>query len=344
MKLASAVLGLAMLAMAVIPLAHADRIGVRTVVVPVPERGIQIDVGLWYPAVSGGQSVLVGDNAVFRGAPAFEDAQVASGAYPLVLLSLGGLRAAPDLDSWIASRLAAQGFIVAVPRRPGPSDLDAAEAPHELWLRPADLSATLTALQHDPAWAATIDAERVGMLGFQLGGSSALALAGARMDAEDYARSCDQGGSGLDCAWFAKHGIDLHRLDAAQVECSHLDPRIKMVVAIDPELADAFTTDSLAGISIPVHIVNLGRPDPLLPGLNATALAAAIPAARYDVLPDATRFDAFSECKPEGAAILRDEGDDGSLCNGGTVARARVHDQLAQLISAAFKRHLQAGM
>jgi hypothetical protein len=169
MKFVSAIFGLAMLAMAAIPSAHADRIGVRSIVVPVPERGVQIDVRLWYSAAAGGRSVLIGDNAVFRGAPAFQDAQVASGAHPLILLSLGGLRAAPDLDSWIASQLAARGFIVAVPRRPGPRDLHAAEAPRELWLRPADLSATLTALQRDPFWAGTIDTARVGALGFQLG-------------------------------------------------------------------------------------------------------------------------------------------------------------------------------
>jgi predicted dienelactone hydrolase len=344
MKFVSAIFGLAMLAMAAIPSAHADRIGVRSIVVPVPERGVQIDVRLWYSAAAGGRSVLIGDNAVFRGAPAFQDAQVASGAHPLILLSLGGLRAAPDLDSWIASQLAARGFIVAVPRRPGPRDLHAAEAPRELWLRPADLSATLTALQRDPFWAGTIDTARVGALGFQLGGSSVLALAGARIDAEAYARSCDQGGSGLDCAWFAKDGVDLHRLDAEQLERSHLDRRIKTVIAVDPELAAAFSADSLAGISIPIHVINLGRPEQLLPALDAAALAASIPAARYEALLDATRFDAFSECKPKGAAILRDEGDDGSLCDGGTMARARVHDQLAQMISAAFRRHLQTGM
>ncbi|HEV8388262.1 MAG TPA: hypothetical protein VGQ35_00385 [Dongiaceae bacterium] len=343
MKFSFAVFSLAMLAIAAIAPAHADRIGIRKIAVPVPERGTEISVALWYPAAMGGEPILVGDNAVFRGAPAFQDAPIASGVFPVILLSHGGLRTGPSLDAWIASRLAAEGFIVAAPRRSGPG-LKAAEAVRELWLRPADLSAILTALQSDPAWASRIDAARVGALGFQLGGSSALALAGARLDAAAYARSCDDGGTGLDCEWFAKNGIDLNMIDAAPLERPHLDPRIKAVFVVDPELTGILTDQSLASISVPVNIINLGRPETMLPGLNAEGLEGRIPSARYELLPDATDFDAFNECKPQGAAILRDEGDDGGLCAGEPTAREAVHDQLGELISAAFRRQLQIGM
>jgi predicted dienelactone hydrolase len=189
-----------------------------------------------------------------------------------------------------------------------------------------------------------IDVQRVGALGFQLGGTSALALAGARLDADAYARSCDHGGTGLDCGWLAKNGIDLHKVDAAHVERSNRDPRIKAVIAVDPELADAFTAASLSAISIPVHIVNLGRTETMLPGLRAASLEERIAGARYEAIAVATHFDAFSMCKPEGAAVLRGEGDDESLCNGGARPREQVHDRLGMMISAAFKLHLQIGM
>jgi predicted dienelactone hydrolase len=342
MKLAFAVLCLAMLAIAAITPAHADRIGIREIAVPVPERETEISVLLWYPAAAGGEPVLVGDNAVFRGAPAFRDAPPAIGVFPVILLSHGGLRSAPGLDGWVAARLAAQGFIVAAPRLRG-ARLEAAEAVREIWLRPADLTATLTALHGDPVWGGRIDAARVGALGFQLGGSSALALAGARLDAAAYARSCDDG-TGLDCAWFARNGVDLHKVDAAQIERSHLDPRIKAVFVVDPELAGIFTDQSLASVSVPVHVTNLGRREAMLPGLNAESLEGRIPAARYALLPDATHFDAFSPCKPQGAAILRSEGDDDGLCAGDLAAREAVHDQLGTMISTAFRRGLQVGL
>jgi predicted dienelactone hydrolase len=319
----------------------ADRIGVRSIAMPSPERGMELSVTLWYPADTGGEPVLIGDSAVFRGTPAHRDAPMADGRFPVILLSHGGLRAAPNQDGWIASRLAAQGFVVATPQQPDPGRLSAADAVHEIWLRPGDLSATLTALERDPVLAGKIDAQEVGVIGFLLGGSSALALAGARRDAGAYAGSCDAGGAGLDCGWFAKSGVDLRKIDVVKMERSDLDPRIKAVISVDPEIAATFTAASLSGISIPVHIINLGRPDAMLPGLRASSLAQRIPDVRYDQMPDATHFDVFGVCKPEGPAIVRDEGDDEGLCTDGARPRTEIHAQLAAMIAASFKRHLQ---
>jgi predicted dienelactone hydrolase len=297
---------------------------------------------MWYPAGSGGTPVFIGDNAVFKGTPALQSAPIAEGSFPVILISHGGLRAAPNLGGWIAARLASEGFIVAVPQPPN-SGQDASDAIHEIWLRPADLSATLTALARDPALAGKIDGEKVGVLGFLLGGSSALAVVGARRDAQAYSRSCDPGEVGLDCGWFAKNQIDLHKIDPAQTERSNLDRRINAVVAIDPELTATFTTKSLSAISVPVTIVNLGRSDEMLPALYAESLTGRIPGARYTMISDATHFDSFSECKPAGAAILRDEGDGEDLCGEGTRPRAEIHEQLATMIAAEFKRSLHIG-
>ena len=64
---------LVLLAAAILPMKWAeasDAVGVRTLSVPVSERGGTMDVTLWYPATSGGQPVLVGDSALFQGVPA----------------------------------------------------------------------------------------------------------------------------------------------------------------------------------------------------------------------------------------------------------------------------------
>lgn len=183
-----------------------DTAGVRSMTVLAPERGMMRDVRVWYSAGAAGTAVSVGDNAVFQGAPARQDAAIAAGSFPLVLLAHGGLRSAPDSGAWIASRLATEGFVVAVPHPPQ-------LAPEELWLRPADLSATLTAVASDPTLWSRLDTQAVGVLGFQLGGTAALALVGARIDGQRYARSCDRGETGMDCAWFAskRHRPSWHR-------------------------------------------------------------------------------------------------------------------------------------
>lgn len=320
------------------PAIAANVVGYRTMSAQAPERGGTIDIALWYQANAGGTPKLVGDNAIFKGILAQEDAPVAAKSSPLILLSHGGSRSTPDIGSWMASRLAARGFVVAVPRNPDPRTMTAREAPREIWLRPSDLSATLTAVEGEATLAGRIDPDRTGVVGFLLGGTAALALAGARLDAESYSASCDPGGAGLDCAWFDKEGVDLHKVDTAHLERSNLDQRVKAVVAIDPELSTSFARASLASISVPVQIINLGRAETIRPGLHASVPAEAIPRARYDTVADATQYSAFGECKPHGAAILREEGEEALCEDAGGQTRAEIHDHLATMVETAFRQ------
>lgn len=323
-------------------LAHSDTprmAGVRTMTTIAPERGRPIEITLWYPAGGGGTFSLVGRNAVFEGVPARQDAAIADGEFPIVLLAHGGLRAAQYLGGWIASDLAARGFIVVITQPPRLGDRSAQAAVREVWLRPADLSAALTAIERDASLAGHIQADRVGALGFLLGGTSALALAGARIDPEHYMRSCDQEGTGLDCAWFAKNGVDLHESDPRRLARSNLDERIEVAIAIDPEQSASFTRASLMEMTVPVDIINLGKRETVAPGLDAEGLETLIPAGRYHRVPDATPFSSFDQCRLQGPDILRGEGEDEAICrDGGGRTRADIHAQLAEMIEAALAR------
>lgn len=314
--------------------------GVTTMAVGAPESGRELTVTLWYPAQPGGTPILVGDNAVFAGAEGRQDAPIADGRFPLVLLSHGGLRSAPGLGGWLAARLAAQGFLIAAVQGPRLGPDDAARAPAEIWQRPADLSTALTALAEDPVWSRHANLEQVAAVGFFLGGTSVLSLAGARLAADEFMRSCDADGHGLDCAWFATSGVDLRTVDAASLARPQLDPRIDAAIAVDPEYGTSFSAESLAGIAVPVEVINLGRPGTIPPGLDASGLASASPRIVYTALPDATRFSAFSLCKPQGAAILAEDGGDDTICRDGE-DRDRAHRELAALILARLKERLR---
>jgi len=99
-------------------------VGVRSLSVDVPERAQAVTATVWYPAGEGGQLVNIGGNAVFEGVAGMQDAPIAEGNFPVVLISLGGLRAAPNLAGWIGADLAARGLIAVVvpPARLGPKD------------------------------------------------------------------------------------------------------------------------------------------------------------------------------------------------------------------------------
>lgn len=317
--------------------------GFRTIAIAPPGRDTPISVSLWYPTTGGGAGKVVGGNPVFQGVPVQQDAGMAEGEFPLVLLAHGGLRAAPHLGSWLAAHLATHGFMVAEPQPPqlGPADAHAALA--EAWLRPADLSATLQAIEGDAVLNAQIKKDRVAVVGFLLGGTSALALAGAELDPDRYAEICDgEAAIGMDCLWFAAQGVDLHAVDLKRVAHATYDRRIKVAIAIDPELSTVFTEASLSNISIPVAIINLGKPETILPGLNAAGLAELIPGVPYETVPAATQYSSFSECTEKGALILQSEGDNAAICtDGGEQSRAEIHRQLAEMIERILRQGVQ---
>lgn len=316
-----------------------DAIGVRAMTATVPERGAPVALTVWYPAGSGGKPERVGANNVFAGVSALRDAAMADGVFPVVVVAHGGLRSAPHQSGWISARLAERGYIVAAVQPPRLEPGEAERGVAEVGLRPADLSAALSAVEGDPSVRPHADMEKVAALGFFLGGTSSLALAGARLDPERYRQLCDSPNGGPDCAWFAKAGVNLHQVDLAPLTRAQRDPRLRTAVVVDPELSRSFSWDGLAEITAPTTIINLGARGETPPWLEAAELGAASPTARYVRVPGANAFSAFGVCTPRGAAILRAEGEDEALCqDSGHVAREELHAQLAAMIAAALLR------
>nr|WP_315235203.1 hypothetical protein [uncultured Albidiferax sp.] len=315
--------------------------GIQQLLLPAAHRGRPLQVVLWYPAQAGGRADKVGANRLFYGSPARWDAPAAPGRHPLLLLSHGSGGNAIGLG-WLATQLAQQGFIVAAPNHPGSTTGDSTPSTTvQIWQRPADLSAVTSALLAHPDWQARIAPRRIAVLGFSLGGYTALALAGAQVRLADYIHYCatpvPPGTVINECPWFARGGVDLQRVDAGRFEQSHLDPRIRAVVAVDPGLAQAFDAASLRSMGVPVQFINLGRPGQLPLAVDATRLAPVVPASRYAFVSDATHFSFLGVCKPNGAALLADEGEFDPVCeDGGGRPRAEIHAELVQTILAGL--------
>lgn len=328
------------------PAVASDAVGVRQIAAPSKERGINLDVTVWYPASPGGTPVTLGESVFFTGTAAMLDAPVADGRFPLVLLSHGaGLAGNAQALSWIATPLARQGFVVAAPAHPGNSGpgRSAAET-MKLWLRPADLTATLDALEHAPLLGDHVQRDRAGVLGLSMGGGTALAIAGARIDPERLASYCDTDALNPSlCGWVRLSGTDLHAVDMRAAGRDNADRRLRFAMAIDPAPVDVFDIDSLAGIAIPIALVNLGRKDAIPPTANASGIAKAVPRAAYSTINDASHFSMFAQCKPGAAEIAEREQIGDRICaDGSGRPRGEIHAQLIDMVTAAFGRALKA--
>ncbi len=321
-------------------------VGVHAMAAPSRESGDDLDVTVWYPAASGGTPTLLGDSTFFKGTPAMRDAPVAKGRFPLILLSHGaGLGGNAEALSWIAAPLASEGFLVAAPNHPGNSGPKrSALETMKLWLRPADISATLDAIERDAFFEGNLARDEIGTLGLSAGGSTALALAGARIDPQRLADYCDTDALNPSlCGWVRQSGVDLHAIDMRRAGRSNEDRRIRFAMAIDPVPVDVFQPATFRQISIPVEIVNLGRPGTIPQTADAADVAGAISNSRYSTISDASHFSMFAECKPDAseAAVAKEIGD--PICDdGGGRSRSQIHAQLIDIVTKAFSRELRS--
>lgn len=335
----------------------ADDVGLVNVPVSSKARNTDLDVTIWYPAKSGdGTPALSGDNRIFQGMAVRKDASIKDGHFPLVLISHGSGSRAEGM-AWIATKLANEGFIVAGTNHPGTTSgySTPADTP-KIWERTDDLSTILTALTTEGKWSSAIDAKRIGVLGFSLGGSAALEIAGARADLDAYARYCEENAAMMDCQWFAGGRgyvdeapvsvpkLNLRTIDKTRFEQQNRDPRIRAAVLVDPGLALAFQPDSLKQIDIPLAFINLGSEGKIPPAVIADKLAAKVPAATYQQVDDADHFSFLPLCKPGAGAFLKSVGERDPICEpAGPRDRSDIHAQLETMIVNAFNRTLKPG-
>jgi predicted dienelactone hydrolase len=234
------------------------RVGVMTLSLSAPGvtgRSRELLVDIWYPARRGGaptaykvafpgetpgtwtKAVIPG--IAVRGAPA-----VRSQGHPLVIVS-HGYSGAPAALSWLTENLASKGYVVAAPRHDDPPitdrskfqrvaaqrPLDIIEVTHELQARARRRAAPLGGL---------VDADRVALIGYSMGGYGVLTAAGADLSPAFAATLPGQARTAFVASASSAAGPKVEGLRA--------------VVAISPAggMFGAWTAEGLAGLRQPL--------------------------------------------------------------------------------------------
>ncbi|WP_449547138.1 alpha/beta hydrolase family protein [Lelliottia amnigena] len=318
--------------------------GFRQITLSDPTRD-NLNVAVWYPTASEGKAVDVGSNPAFVGVTVIPDAPPLPGVHPLLVISHGYHGNWRNL-SWIATAMAAEGYIVAAPDHPGTTTFD--QNPREakkLWRRPQDISRVIDFVIASPTLFGATDKGRIAALGHSLGGWTVMSLAGARFQPSLFIRDCQNHSRRGDCRLIEKLGIN-DTPSLGKISENQRDARIRAIVSLDTGLAPGFTPQSLNAINIPVLIL-AAQADGLgeLPADQESGYIAAEmnPDWRqYERVEGATHFSFMQLCKP-GAEILLNEdspGDDIVCQDGPRAKRVAIHQRLIRKISAFLNSSL----
>jgi predicted dienelactone hydrolase len=316
--------------------ATAEPAGMRSFAIEMPHHGRAAQAALWYPPAPGGEAGVFAGNQVFRGVPVMQDAPLAEGRRPLVLLS-HGLGGGVQSVSWLGAGLAGRGAIVLAVNHLNStwSAFDMREGVRH-WTRVQDLSRALDVLLADEALAAHVDPDRIMAAGFSFGGWTALSMGGARANHAGLLETCRRFGAGMSlCDGLLSDALNLEGVDPDAWNADYRDARVSRVAAIDPGFVWGLSEADVAALEAPVTLIGLGAGDDrlLAADFDASGLAERLQGARVERLFPATHFTAMPLCTTEGAAILRAERDDPVCDDPAGADRAAAHARIIAIIA-----------
>jgi predicted dienelactone hydrolase len=320
----------------------------------------ELTVTIWYPApdttTETPQVIGAPEAPLFEAGIAAKDAALAPNApsYPLVLLSHGTGGSAEQL-AWLGTALARAGYIVAAVNHPGNNSHEdyTVEGFTLWWERATDVSQVLDGMLADKEFGPRIDKTRIGAAGFSLGGYTALELAGAQTDINEYFNLCtpnaedrpDMDTTVCHIEETRNMGTPIEMLrktrktsaeSIARSNKSFEDDRIAAVFAIAPAVGFTLDEDSLHNLNLPVELV-VGKLDRIANARdNADYIHAMVHGSRETALPGVNHYTFLDTCTTAGKEQLK------TYCaDAPSTDRNAVHAQVASMALKFFDRELR---
>jgi predicted dienelactone hydrolase len=302
-------------------------VGFQRIGVADPVGDETLAVALWYPTESSEAETTIGPARLSLAV----DAEPVESIAGLVLIShgfSGSLLGHSDM----AQYLARNGYLVVTPTHPDREGLATGDPMADpLVARPRHLRVVVDQLIDDPDLGKRVDKDHTGIVGFSLGGYSALVALGAQPELAELEDYCQENGAD----WLLCSAASRARLDSLESHTAfRSDGRLSAAVLLAPAYGPLFSTDSLARIKTPVLVFGAGEDEELDNRFNAEPIAAALPGSVEPIVIDgAGHFVFMAPCPPAIAADLP------ALCRDSDgVDRAAVHERVNAEILAFFRR------
>lgn len=296
-------------------------------------RARTMEVWIWGPSQPTGRAPRVAGNSVFEPVYGSTGRALVPEKHPM-LVFFHGTSGNTRSIAWLSSALAAHGYIVVSANHPGSTSLQVTqETMMETWSQAEDGSFLIDSVLASEEFAPFIDVDRIGSIGFSLGGYSALAIAGARLDIRKLQEFCRTSPEEETCKLIpdALYGP---QVSGHPQNRSVLDPRVRVAVTLAPGFVPALDEDSITGIEMPVLIV-AGTEDEMLPvGNHARLLAGQFVLGEYVEFSYLSHFGFLGQCTSGALEILREERAEFLCHDPAQSTRAAIHDRVIRAITA----------
>ncbi len=314
---------------------HPNKTGITTVRFHDQNRDRPLVTEIWYPVDE--QSPCDHVEGMWVRCAEARDAplKTSSKKYPLVVMSHGNWGDRLN-NSWIAETLAANGYIVASMDHYGNTwNNKIAECFVKIWDRPQDVSYVIDELLQNERFGPHINQNKIGVIGYSLGGHTAIWVAGgvvAEFDKPDMKTlPPDQIPSSV-------NEDVINSIDFTPAKHSYRDPRVSAVFVMAPALGYLFDMASLQNISIPVCII-AAEGDITVPlESSGSILASKIKKAAMTLIPGSANHYVFLNEVTKGGKMLLDKR---VALDAPTVDRAKIHDEIGSTAVMFFNEHLK---
>lgn len=261
--------------------------------------------------------------------------KTSSKKYPLVLMSHGNWGDRLN-NSWIAETLAANGYIVASMDHYGNTwNNKIAECFIKIWDRPQDVSFVIDQLLQNDRFGPHINQNKIGLIGYSLGGHTAIWVAGGTVTQFD---KPDMKSMPADQIPTTVNEDVINSIDFTPARNSYKDPRVSAIFIMAPALGYLFDMNSLQNISIPVHIV-AAEGDKTVPlESSGKILASKIKRAAITLIPGSANHYVFLNEATKGGKMLLDKR---VALDHPTVDRAKIHEDIGSTAVLFFDEHLK---
>lgn len=297
-----------------------------------PIRHRDLETRILFPTASTEKESTVAENVAFYGFKAVDSATPHGHNLPLYVLAHGTSGNWKNL-SWLGSQLAEQGAVVVSANHPGYTTGQATpESIIRMWEQPRDVSFLLDKVLASD-YGQYIDNNHITVIGHSLGGYTALALAGARLDMTGYQAYCRQH-SDRSCHYFHDVFAGLSQHDRLMIAGDYRDKRVTKAIAIAPGYVPAILPQSLANLSAKTLIIGGEFDKTIPPKLQIIPyIKTNLKSLTYHEIQGASHFSFLQDCKPQAIKILAEEGAAFVCQEAADRDRASLHQEVLEQVT-----------